>query len=49
MGFVGLFLAVTLANVFTEIIMDDEISTAKFAGIAAAVIAILILVGEVAK
>lgn len=49
MGLLGLFLAVTLANVFTEVIMDDEISTAKFAGIAAAIIAVLLLVGEVAK
>lgn len=49
MEFVGLFLAITLANVFTEIIMDDEISTAKFAGIAASIIAVLVLVGEVAK
>ena len=48
MGFLGLFLAVTLANVFTEVIMDGEISTAEFAGIAAGTVAVLILVGEVA-
>ena len=48
MGLLGLFLAITLANVFTEVIMDGEISTKEFAGIAAATVAVLILVGEVA-
>lgn len=44
MGYVGLFLTVTLANLFTELLTsEDEITTGKFMCIAFAIIAVLAL------
>jgi len=44
MGYVGLFLTVSLANLFTELLTGDEIETGKLIWIALVIVFVLALV-----
>ena len=44
MGYVGLFLTVTLANLFTELLTGDEINAGKLIGISLVILFVMALV-----
>lgn len=43
MGFVGLFLTVTLANLFTELLTGEAVSAGKLIGISLVILFVLAL------
>lgn len=53
MGFVGLFLAITFANLVTELVMDDDrhddIGTGKFIALTASILLVLAVYGELTR